>query len=349
MNAIGPRRARYLALLQVFTLAGIALGASPLLGARHPLHKALETFAAKGTDYSATTDPRTGNIVIRYLDGSKWQRVVWVWPHQLEVTVAAEVHEVPGGALRYSYRMLNSPSSRQRADHLGIGFGGSIVNVSSPRSWLALTFGFVPLLGWSDIRGKIPGLPPGASLGGFSFEAATHVATRRLATDRYRPGAGFVRTPGALPGIVACYVSGFTRLADWPSEGPDVNLPDVLSQGLTGSTVGPLEIPEQDTVDKILTAMDRAAREGLELGWIEKHATAKQYQAMLAAVRQSLFKAPGGEASPRDRDDAVSSLRKLATQVQADARAGAISSEEVALLTYNTRYLLERLGAGTAR
>jgi hypothetical protein len=95
--------------------------------------------------------------------------------------------------------------------------------------------------------------------------------------------------------------------------------------------------------------MDRAAGEGLELGWIEKHATAKQYQAMLTAVRQSLFKVPGGEASPRDRDDAVSSLRKLATQVQADARAGAISSEEVALLTYNTRYLLERLGAGTAR
>jgi len=349
VKAIGTRRARCLALLQVCALVGIALGAPPLWGARHPLHQALATFAAKGTDASATTDPRTGNIVIRYQDGSKWQRVVWVWPHHLQVTVAAEVREVPGGALRYSYRLVSSPSSRQRACCLSVGFGGSIVNVSSPRPWWPSPFGYRSLLGWADTHGKTPGLPPGASLRGFGFEAATHVATRRLATDRFRPGAGFVRTPGALPGIVACYVSGSTPQAVWPSEGPDIDLPDILAAGLTGSTVGPLEIPEQDTVDKILTAMDRAARQGLELGWIEQHATSRQYQALLAAVRRALSKVPGGDPSPRDRDDAVGSLRQLARQVQADARAGAITSEEVALLAYNTRYLLERLGTGPAR
>jgi hypothetical protein len=123
----------------------------------------------------------------------------------------------------------------------------------------------------------------------------------------------------------------------------------MLSGGLTGSTVGPLEIPEEDTVNKILVAMDRDAKEGLELGWIEKKETSEGYRATLSAVRQALFKVPDGDPSPGDRKDAMSWLRELATQVQADSRSGAITSEEVALLAYNARYLLERLGAGAAR
>jgi hypothetical protein len=327
-----------------------AIVSLPALAERHPLRKALEKFAAKGTGYSAETDPRTGDIVIRYQDGSRWQRVIWIWPNKLEVTVAAAVSDVPDGALRYSYRLISSPSSRQRAIDFNVAFGGPVINVSSPKPWGASPFSYVSVLSWSDTEGKTRGLPAGASLGGFRFDAATRPSTRRLVGDSYHPGPGFVRTPGALPAIVSCFVAGFTRLANWPSEPPEnLDLPDMLSGGLTGSTVGPLEIPEEDTVNKILVAMDRDAKEGLELGWIEKKETSEGYRATLSAVRQALFKVPDGDPSPGDRKDAMSWLRELATQVQADSRSGAITSEEVALLAYNARYLLERLGAGAAR
>jgi hypothetical protein len=343
------RAGRCRAILPALSFVG-AIVSLPALAERHPLHKALEKFEAKGTDYSAETDPRTGDVVIRYQDGSRRHRVIWVWPNKLAVTVAAAVSEVPDGALRYSYRLLSSPSSRQGASDFSVAFGGPIINVASPKPWWALPFSYVSVLSWSETHGKTPGLPAGATLGGFRFDAATRPSTRRLVGDRDHPGPGFVRTPGSLPGIVSCYVSGFSRLPNWPSEPPEnLNLPDMLSEGLTGSTIGPLEIPEDDTVNKMLVAMDRDAKEGLELGWIEKKETSEGYRATLSAVRRALFKVPDGDPSPGDRNDAMSWLRDLAAQVQADSRAGAITSEEFALLAYNIRYLLERLGAGAAR
>jgi hypothetical protein len=331
-------RAKSAAGVVAAVLAGAAL-AVPAAAVRHPLKRVVEKIEAEGDSFSISTDPRSGNAVIRYDDGGHtWRRVVHVPPNKLAVTVEAVVDEAPAGTLRYRYRLLSSPSSRQPARSFFVAMPSPVFEVTSPPSWSVSAFGYVSVLAW-NLEGTNGGLAAGRRLGGFSFKAAAVPATRAISARHDGSRGGFVAGAGALPGIVACYVLGDAPATIYPVEPPDVPLPDIFDSGLAGRTVGPVEIPAAGTPAKLLDAMVGYAQASFELGWIERQATVRRYLAALSEVRQSLTPAPGAAAGR---------LRALAARADADLAKGAITTEACALFARNARYLAASLEAGSS-
>lgn len=322
---------------------------APATAARHPLRRVVEKIQASGPGFVIETDPQSGDATIRYDDGSgRWHSTLYVTANKLEVTVAAAVGETPDGSLRFEYRLMSSPGSRQRAGVFMLEFAGPVVDVTAPAAWRSFAMSYMPALDWFSVEGSRPGLAPGESTAGFSFQANPGPNTRRLAPSRTIGTLGYVSSPGSLPGIVRCYVLGNTPPLSFPTEAPDRildALPKRVDQGLAGSTIGPVEIPESDTLGTILTSMDGSVKQSLELGWIERQETAGRYAETLAEVRKLLTAgAPAtGAPGPAAAKAIAARLRTLAAQVEKDAKGGAITSEAQALLAFNARYLLARL------
>ena len=341
----------------ILTLS-VAVSSPPLrsdtaAAARRPLAKVFEKIEAKGPDFEMHTDAASGNVIIRYDEGKgKWRRAVYVPPNQLAVTVEAAVGDLPDHVLRYSYRLASAASSKQRAVTFIVEVGGPILAVTSAARWESSALAWKSAIHWASDAGGARGLAPGASTGGFAFQAASVPGTRRLQAPSAGSGYGYARSPGALPGIVKCYLQGDAPVPSFPSEPPESveqSMPRILEDGLAGRTVGPVEIPATEPLPKLAAAMNGYVQASLDLGWIDRRETADRYAAGLAEIRRALgggaLPLLAGRPAPLAGRAAAAPLRALAAQVAADQKSGSITSEAYALLAVNARYLLAAVEA----
>jgi hypothetical protein len=210
------------------------------------------------------------------------------------------------------------------------------MTVTGPQSWEPQPLASMSALDWRSSAG----LAAGGQAAGFGFASQTIAHTERL--EAAPSGLkGFVHDRGSLPGIVHCYVVGTfhppaalsTALA--PALAPVVAaLPAFPRNGLGGRTVGPVSLPREDLVGTLLDRMIQYARASVELGWIERPATAERYVRSLESIRRWASAAKG--QVPRDLHRRLEAVER---QTDVDLGAGALSAEAYALLKFNSNWL----------
>jgi len=327
-------------LAMVAAVAPPGPGASPVPPAapseRRPLQRLNGKLGVQGPGYSIVRDANGGEIVVEVRNGGKALRLSYQPPDDLEATVETSVELIADPpSFVYSYRLANSPTSRQRATDLAVELVGAARSIASPPGWDAKMLTSISALAWSSSSG----LAAGGTAAGFAFTGYDHDDTETLDTPAgVLPG--FVHPRGSLPGIVSCYVVGSARLPAALSTPASALVPVVAAlprfprNGVAGKTVGPVEAPAENQLPRVLAALRQYAKASLELGWIERRDTADRYARALAAVDGSYS---GGD--PARRSHLVLQLQAIENQVDVDSRRRELKPEAYALLKYNSWWL----------
>jgi len=311
---------------------------------RRPLQPPGERLRLQGLDSSLVRGARGGPVVIHYREGGRSEQLSYQPPDALEITVEASVSQAPRilEGLVYSYRLVSAPASRQSVADLVVGFTGPIRMISNPQGWEAKPLASMPALDWSSQAG----LGPGRTAAGFSFSARPREGGADL--EKSSGGLrGFVYSRGSLPGIVSCSVVGAAHPPSAPTGSSPAlaavlaALPQFPLNGVSGSTVGPLELPPGDPVTALLDRMSESVKASLALGWIDRRETADGYQRALDAIRRDWIAGKGKGKGKKSMTHLQ--LKSVERASAADWSARRLTSEAYALLSYNSYWLADWL------
>jgi len=310
---------------------------------RLPLQPLRGRLQLRGPDVSLLRGANGGPIFLQYREGGRSRQLSYQPPDALEITVEASVSQAPSPfGLAYSYRLVSAPASRQSAVDLVVGFTGPIHGLASPQGWEARPLASMPALDWSSQAG----LGPGRTAAGFRFSARPGGGSEGL--EKSSGGLpGFVYGRGSLPGIVTCSVVGAAHPPSAPAGSPPAlaaalaALPQFPRNGVSGSTVGPLELPAGDPVAALLDRMTESVKASLALGWIERRETADGYRRALDAIRREWI---AGKGQGKGKQSLTHlELKSVERQSAADWSERRLTSEAYALLSYNSYWLADWL------
>ncbi len=231
----------------------------------------------------------------------------------LTVGVSAEVRATSDrNVFVYDYTISNSSLSKQPLAIWGVEYSSrTIVTITgTPSGWIQNeTIGGQPLSGWAALGNAR--LAPGLLQSGFQSRAQ------------------------GLPGIVRALAVGFIRSASLPI-GDEEGAPgsSIFENSINTKTIGPVPIPSEKDVLALLGLLMDQTHEAINLGWVKNAGTANSIQAKLDAAQKAL----AGNQS----NTAGNILNALINEVDAQSDKQ-LSSEAVALLKYNTEYLISKL------
>ena len=237
----------------------------------------------------------------------------------LSSRVFASEISVASGRLNVTYRLVNSSGSAQAISQFGIKYQPSLEvdMLAAPPNWTSsASVGGQPLAGWTArSTGRVK---PGSEDTGFSLEAV-----------------------GALPGVVDAFLVGWVPVERFPvfsGDSAPESLPgsSIIDNSIHVQTVGPVPVPLKfDSLTFLQVIIDYKVVAGNQ-GWIVDQGIGFGLDARLESARSALAKGDSREAG--------SHLRAMLVDVNAQA-GRQLTTEAVALLKFNTEFLLERLSA----
>jgi len=218
--------------------------------------------------------------------------------------------------LTYNYTVANSSTSRQPLAQWAIRYDPNVklTITGTPPGWMKNQepIGKQPLATWTGIQSV---LSSGLTESGFVIEAE------------------------GLPGIVRALAMGdipVDQLPQFPEGQAPESLPgsSILENSAQTQTVGPTAVPPTFDplafVGEIIALKEQAA----SLGWIGNRGIANSLDSKLNAAQASLGRGDNGTAKNQ--------LNALLNEVEAQS-GKALCPEAVALLKFNTQYLINRL------
>ncbi len=278
---------------------------------------------------SVTFDPATGNYLIRYqgLEGDTVE-VFFEPATKILPTVYARVFsESNPDTLKYEYIVGNEAGSQQRLLSFSIEHFSPAFYKTAPNLEWRIGRNFLPgTVKWAHTR-KDPaglltpfnGIAPDSSASGFSFEST------------------------GLPAIVISYFKGATGVLAFPDEPPS-EIDDLLkpleifpNNTVKLKSIGPKEPQEPFVVVVFLDTLISYTDQSLAFGWIANSLTADKYTNLFSTARSQLVS--------NDSTGARLTLTTVLPNVAVDSAAALLTSEAIALLRYNTEYLVDRLPA----
>ena len=142
-------------------------------------------------------DPKTGNFLIRYVEEGVNRKVIYEPATKITPFVQASASaDSSNEAYKLKYKIGSEPESIQRLHSFSIDYGVPIYNTIDPLGWGSHTMTRLPVWAWITSGIFPPGINPGTSAEGFSYE-----------------GKG-------LLGIVFSYFRGYVAPIAFPGEGP---------------------------------------------------------------------------------------------------------------------------------
>jgi len=220
-----------------------------------------------------------------------------------------------GNVLTYSYSVSNSPSSKQALGDWGFGYQQtiSIFITMTPAGWLGNPkMGDSFAAGWTALSQPIS---PSGNQSGFQVEAQ------------------------GLPGFVQAFAAGYIpleKLPAFPDDQAPEDLPgsDILENSVKITTIGPTPLPSQFDSLQFLKYIIGLKEQAFTLGWISNGGVKTSLDAKLNAAQTAL--------NNGNQKEAKNQLNALLNEVNAQA-GKQLSSEAVALLQFNTQYLISQL------
>lgn len=307
---------------------GLAQAERPPMAPRQP------KVEAKAPEYSIETDAE-GNWVIRYVNDEGPVVVVYEPPNKIEARVSATVQRDFTGGFVYRYRLESSPKSKQTLDAFILEFTGQASALEAPKRWEAFELEWMKAIVWKPyILGQDPALGPGEGMGGFKLTVPLGPAGGKLVNETSGgPSGGGVLYEGTIPGIVDCHATGSNGILTYPDEPPDSiqeNMPRWPFDGVSGRTIGPVEVPAGSPVSWVVDRLRANLEESRRLNWIANTAVLNKYLEVLAQFASYIRRAGPIE---------LENLRFIAEQAQQDLGQGNITSEAYALLKYTSQLL----------
>ena len=228
---------------------------------------------------------------------------------EIDVTVQAKV-SFNEPQYVYEYELTSLPSSQQDVWTFDVLYEGSVSNLSAPTGWIVLAGRGVPRVSWggSDTSSFVR---PGENFVGFRFES------------------------GALPCIQQFLTAGWVPPPVLETEPDSIIGDSIFENSKKGKTVGPRPAPEPFVAVAFLDTLVSYTNQSLALGWIANQLTADKYTNLFSTARSQLVL--------NDSAGARITLTTVLPNVTVDSAAALLTSEAIALLRFNTEYLLDQL------
>ena len=254
---------------------------------------------------------------------------------KVDVTVSATVsYDRSRGIYTYHYDVHNLASSEQRLGSFAAGYSSAVFDLAGPAGSYIGALRLRPVIRWSNVSEEQRGVAPGSTQGGFRFSVAA-LSSHQSYTERLNGTQGYFYRYAQLPGIVKCYARGHTAPLSLPHEAPQGltdRLPRVLEDAVFGNTIGPVQVPQDvnpvDLLDRLTSYVETSVAEG----WIRDAATAEPWLARLAVAREAF--------QIQDFRLVRGTLQTLITEAEQARDSDHITSEALALITYNVRFLV---------
>lgn len=223
-------------------------------------------------------DEKSGAYDVSWVGSNqKTIRLTYEPRNKLDAIVAASVAYDPAKRLyRYTYTLINLPSSQQKFHSLYLETKAPVVEWGSPdRTWyvapftdfLQQKFRATGGIGWSQTMGGKLGLPAGEQASGFSLLSQ------------------------GLPAMVRCYAEGYTPALRSPEEMPEelhAAIDSIAWDLPYGVTVGPVTPPEPFEPAAFTRSIAEMVQASLGKGWIKSPAVAHDFRESLSQVRRAL-------------------------------------------------------------
>lgn len=265
-------------------------------------------------------DPKTGNYKI-YYEGLRGEKKFYIFEPSTKIkpTIKVKVEYIP--TLRsylYNYEVISSKSSLQDIDGFTLDcLRAPVTNISfrkpdNPSNWWALPALLderEPTIQWVGFRADK--IKPGNTQTGFSFESK------------------------GLPGIVDCYLTGYTEMIKLLlyEEPPEVR-PNILGNSVRGKTVGPVAVSEKFVPEKFLNNIISLKDESLKLGWIDSRMPSFRLGNRLKAI---------GEAISEKNIPIAKDLTQSFIEEVESLKDEHLTPEAYYILKFNAQYLLDHL------
>jgi len=251
--------------------------------------------------------------------------------NRIESQLTAKVsYKAKQNIFAYRYTVANGKAAKQSIWLLRVSMPdeGLANDLSAPEGWFKP--GYTPKgLGWN------------ATLRTQAFVTWASQPPFHVAPGRKEKGFAFSST-GSLPGIVDYYVEGYAPPPRFnPGGAPSGPIPgyDDLTPygpGVVGRTVGPVKPPAPLIPAVFVDYLITITEEATQLGWIRGKDTKRDLIADLKSAKAALLRG--------DTKVARKQLKELLEGFDQDGDDEEITTEGVALLRYNVRYLIINLG-----
>lgn len=276
---------------------------------------------------SVEYDSVSGNYIIKYGLISNPITLIYEMPNKINPLVNASVEYIGDGIYQYRYKLFNGKDSLQKLQSFEIKYWRVPISSESPdKGWYSRSLATEPTWRWDDTKYQRYGIPPSASLSGFSLTAF------------------------GLPGIVNGYFQGYVEDIEFPEEPPEeidealrkIDLDfqkSYVSRKTLGPTAPPADFKPIPFVDYIISLK----HESYKLGWIKNAGIEQSLDAKLDNAKKKIEQG-NIEAAKNILNAFISEVEAQGCTTYEDCSSGKhISPEGYALLKYNVQYLISKL------
>ena len=255
--------------------------------------------------------------------------------NKLEAIVEAAVEkEAASSSFKYSYVVTNLDTSRQSACDLVVETAGSAFGIDAPEGWQHAALSFAPAIRWSScIETGMRGLASGELARPFILKTP-RMSSAQVYVHAPTKETGVTFHQGTLPGVVRCWVRGYTGGFEAPEELPEILsrlIPRFPADSAVGPTVGPVAIPRPFDPMAFTRSVESYLADSLDAGWISA-SMAEHFQQLLIEIRSNL--------DVKNREVAKQLLSRLIRTAEEHRGADSLLPEAYALMKFNTEYLL---------
>jgi hypothetical protein len=257
-------------------------------------------------------------------------------PNKIDPMIALSIsYDKKSKEYNYSYKFTNR-EGKQLLYNIIIEYYSPISDATAPSNDWHITPNYRDLneLHWAKTLGELHGIPPGETVGGFSFKShgppailnAVFFGKRRVRVDM----------PGDYDTFELMY--SYERVANKLEEQYSEKFKDVVLK-----TVAPGPIPEELIPADFLQGIIDMKHEAMELGWVTNEGIKDSLDMKLEAALKK-FQSGNTKAAKNILGAFINEVEAQGCESYADCPKGKhLTPEAYALLKFNAQYLIDNL------